>query len=57
MTTVVEMVFGYGRWMCAGNTVAFTELNKIFVEVSYYPWVVDRWSAYDSHNDVSWNSS
>lgn len=53
----MEMVFGYGRWMCAGNTVAFTELNKIFVEVSYYPWVVDRWSAYDSHNDVSWNSS
>lgn len=37
MTTVVEMVFGYGRWMCAGKTVAFIELNKIFVEVSCYP--------------------
>lgn len=33
MTTVVEMVFGYGRWMCAGKTVAFIELNKIFVEL------------------------
>lgn len=36
MTTVVEMVFGHGRWMCAGKAVAFIELNKIFVEVRYY---------------------
>ncbi|KUI53203.1 Pisatin demethylase [Cytospora mali] len=33
MTMVVEMVFGYGRWMCAGKTVAFIELNKVFVEL------------------------
>lgn len=33
MTQVVEMAFGYGRWMCAGKSVAFLELNKIFVEV------------------------
>lgn len=30
----VELVFGYGRWMCAGKPVAFMELNKIYFEVS-----------------------
>ncbi|KAI1074636.1 BcABA1, cytochrome P450 monooxygenase [Whalleya microplaca] len=29
----VELVFGYGRWMCAGKPVAFMELNKIFFEL------------------------
>jgi cytochrome P450 len=33
MEKTTELVFGYGRWMCAGKTVAFLELNKIFVEV------------------------
>lgn len=28
-----ELVFGHGRFMCAGKTVAFMELNKIIVEV------------------------
>ncbi|KAI1382433.1 BcABA1, cytochrome P450 monooxygenase [Hypoxylon crocopeplum] len=28
-----ELVFGYGRWMCAGKPVAFMELNKIFFEL------------------------
>ncbi len=36
MERVAELVFGYGRWMCAGKVVAFMELNKIFVEVSTY---------------------
>jgi hypothetical protein len=31
----VELVFGYGRWACAGKSIAFLELNKIFVEVCY----------------------
>lgn len=35
MTQVVELVFGYGRWMCAGKSVAFMELNKVYVEVSW----------------------
>ena len=30
----VELIFGYGRWMCPGQNLAKTELNKIFVEVS-----------------------
>lgn len=30
----VEMVFGYGQWMCVGKTVAFLELNKAVFEVS-----------------------
>jgi cytochrome P450 len=30
----IELVFGYGRWMCAGKPVAFMELNKVFFEVS-----------------------
>ncbi|KAI2640812.1 BcABA1, cytochrome P450 monooxygenase [Hypomontagnella submonticulosa] len=29
----VELVFGYGRWMCAGKPVAFMELNKIYFEL------------------------
>ncbi|RYP26778.1 hypothetical protein DL767_007910 [Monosporascus sp. MG133] len=29
----VELVFGYGRWMCAGKPVAFMELNKVFFEL------------------------
>lgn len=34
MERTVELVFGHGRFMCAGKTVAFMELNKIFFEVS-----------------------
>lgn len=33
MVRTVELAFGYGRWMCVGKTLAFTELNKIFFEV------------------------
>jgi cytochrome P450 len=29
----VELIFGYGRYMCAGKTVAFMELNKFYFEV------------------------
>ncbi|KAI1763920.1 cytochrome P450 [Hypoxylon sp. FL1150] len=29
----VELAFGYGRWMCAGKSVALMELNKIFFEL------------------------
>jgi len=34
MRRVTEMVFGYGRWGCAGRHLAFLELGKVFVEVS-----------------------
>jgi cytochrome P450 len=33
MERTCELIFGIGRYMCAGKTVAFMELNKIFVEV------------------------
>lgn len=33
MIRTVELAFGYGRWMCAGKTLALIELNKIFFEV------------------------
>ncbi|KAI0406519.1 cytochrome P450 [Xylaria palmicola] len=29
----VELVFGYGRWMCAGKSIAFIELNKALFEL------------------------
>lgn len=34
MAQVVELVFGHGRWGCAGKPVALMELNKIYIEVS-----------------------
>ena len=44
MERTVELVFGFGRFMCAGKTVAFMELNKIFVEVSVTPYGSMPWS-------------
>jgi cytochrome P450 len=37
MERTTELMFGYGRWMCAGKHIAFMELNKIFFEVSFMP--------------------
>ncbi|KAI0130500.1 pisatin demethylase [Xylariales sp. AK1849] len=33
MERLVELGFGYGRFMCAGKPVAFMELNKVFFEL------------------------
>ena len=33
MEREVEMMFGSGRWMCAGKPIAFMELFKTFFEV------------------------
>ncbi|EFQ32837.1 cytochrome P450 [Colletotrichum graminicola M1.001] len=33
MQKTTELAFGYGRWGCAGKSVAFMELNKIYVEL------------------------
>ena len=30
-----ELIFGYGRFKCLGQSVALVELNKVFVEVRY----------------------
>jgi cytochrome P450 len=29
----VELVFGAGRWGCSGKSLAFMELNKVYIEV------------------------
>ena len=34
MLKVMDLAFGHGRWMCPGKTLAWMELNKVFVEVS-----------------------
>lgn len=34
MEKTTELLFGFGRYMCAGKVFAFMELNKVFVEVS-----------------------
>lgn len=36
MQRTVDLMFGAGRFMCAGKTVAWMELNKIFVEVCHF---------------------
>ncbi|KAI2625846.1 cytochrome P450 [Hypoxylon sp. NC1633] len=33
MTRTVELVFGDGRWGCSGKSVAFIELNQVYVEL------------------------
>jgi hypothetical protein len=35
MARVVDMTFGSGRFKCLGRTIAWIELNKIFVEVRW----------------------
>lgn len=35
MQHTVDLVFGTGRWMCAGKALAFVELNKVIFEVSH----------------------
>jgi hypothetical protein len=34
MERLVELVFGHGRFSCAGKPLAFMELNKVYFEVS-----------------------
>ncbi|KAI0123532.1 cytochrome P450 [Xylariales sp. AK1849] len=36
MVQIVELVFGHGRWGCAGKPVAFMELNKVYIELLRY---------------------
>ncbi|KAK0671676.1 putative cytochrome P450 E-class, group IV [Cercophora samala] len=61
MKRVAELVFGYGRWGCPGKTVAFLELNKIFVEMlrhfdfqlvyPYDPWKGSNYNLW-LHSDM-----
>jgi len=36
MLTTWGLIFKTGKWQCLGKDVALLELNKVFVEVSYY---------------------
>lgn len=40
MFNSVEMMFGNGRWMCAGKPIAYMELYKTLFEVSVVPGAV-----------------
>lgn len=37
MLKTIDLIFGYGRWLCLGKPLAMIELNKIFVEVRCVP--------------------
>lgn len=37
MYRTTELIFGSGRWQCAGKSLAFMELNKVFFEVRVPP--------------------
>jgi cytochrome P450 len=37
MSAVVDLVFGHGKYLCLGKSVALMELNKVFVEVGFDP--------------------
>ncbi|KAK0616197.1 cytochrome P450 monooxygenase [Immersiella caudata] len=52
MRRTVDLVFGYGRFACAGKWVAFLELNKVFVELlRYFDFqVVDPTKPWESKN-------
>ena len=36
MLKVVDLTFGHGRWGCPGKALAWMEMNKVFVEVSFF---------------------
>lgn len=39
MERLVELIFGHGRFACAGKPLAFMELNKVYFEVSTRPYL------------------
>lgn len=39
MERQLEHVFGFGRYGCVGKLVAFVQLNKVLVEVSFVPYL------------------
>ncbi|KAI1336710.1 pisatin demethylase [Xylariaceae sp. FL0016] len=60
MERLVELIFGYGRFMCAGKPVAFMELNKMYFELlrafdlqlanPMKPWDSQSWSVFVEEN-------
>jgi cytochrome P450 len=37
MEKTLELIFGYGRWVCLGKNVAYLEMDKVYFEVLFCP--------------------
>lgn len=56
MKKTIELIFGYGKYQCLGQNIAWMELNKIFFELMRnFEWnIVDPTKPWESGNVGLW---